>query len=92
MLISTTRKKKIQQTTTQVCTPNEGGRKYDMEGKKDNKMYFQVITIIDPATDLIEIRSVPKARADLVANQVKLAWLTKYPLPYKIIKDKGKEL
>ena len=40
----------------------------------------------------IEIRSVPEARADLVANQVELAWLTRYPLPNKITVDRGKEL
>ena len=32
---------------------------------------------------------VPEARADLVANQVELAWS---PLPNKIITDRGKEL
>ena len=44
-----------------------------MKGKKDNNVYLQAITIIDPATGWIEIRSVPEARADLAANQVELA-------------------
>ena len=48
--------------------------------------------MIDPAIDWIEINSVPKARADLVPNQVELVWLTRYPLPNKIIVDRGKEL
>ena len=39
----------------------------------------------------LEIYSVPKARADLVANQVELAWLTRYPVPNKITVDRGKE-
>ena len=39
--------------------------------------------MIDLATDLIEIRSVPEAIADLVANEVELAWLNRYPLPNK---------
>ena len=34
----------------------------------------------------------PEARVDLVANQVELVWLTKYPLPNKIMVDTGKEL
>ena len=72
-------------------TPNKGGRKYAMKGKKDNDVYLQAITMIDPATGWIEIRSVPEARADLVANQVELAWLTRYPLPNKITVDRGKE-
>ena len=33
----------------------------------------------------------PSARADLVANQVELVWLTRYPLPTKVIVDRGKE-
>ena len=73
-------------------TPNKGGRKYAMKGKKDEDVYLQAITMKDPATGWIEIRSVPEARADLVANQVELVWLTRYPLPNKIIVDRGKEL
>ena len=48
--------------------------------------------MIDPVTGRIEIRSVPEARVDLVANQVALAWLTRYLLPNKITVDRGKEL
>ena len=33
----------------------------------------------------------PSARAHLVANQVELAWLTCYPLPDKVIVDRGNE-
>ena len=46
-------------------------------------------SMIDPATGWVEIRAVPSARADLVANQVELAWLTRYPLPEKVILDRG---
>ena len=46
--------------------------------------------MIDSANGWIEIRSVPEARADLVANHVELAWLTRYPLPNKITVDRGK--
>ena len=45
--------------------------------------------MIDPATGWVEICTVPSARADLVANQVELAWLTRYPLPEKVILDRG---
>ena len=73
-------------------TPNKGGRKYAMKGKKDKNIYYQAITMIDPATGWIEIEFVPEVRADLVANQVELAWLTRHPLPNKITVDRGKEL
>ena len=56
-----------------------------MLGKKDKDVYLLAITMIDPATSWIEIRSMPEARANLVANQVELAWLTRYPVPNKIM-------
>ena len=33
----------------------------------------------------------PEARTDLVAKQTELVYFTRYPLPNKIIADKGKE-
>ena len=69
--------------------PNKRGRKYAMIGKKDKDVYFQEITIVDPATDWREIHSVPEARADLAACQVELAWLTRDFLHNK---DRGNEL
>ena len=51
-------------------------KKVRRERKKDKDVYLQAITMIDPAIDWIEIRSVPEARADLVVNEVDLAWLT----------------
>ena len=54
-------------------TPNKGGRKYAMKGKKDKDAFLQAITMIDSATGWIEICSVPEAKAGLVANQVELA-------------------
>ena len=47
--------------------------------------------MIDPTTGWIEICSVPSAWADLIANQVELAWLTHYPLPNKGIVHRGNE-
>ena len=65
---------------------------YAMKGKKDKDIYLQERTMIDPATSWIELRSVPEARADLVANQVELAWLATYPPPNKIIVDRDKDI
>ena len=62
-----------------------------MKTKNGNTVYLQAITMIDPATGWVEIKAVPSARADLVANQVELAWLTRYPLPEKVILDRGNE-
>ena len=70
-------------------TSNEEGRKYAIKDYKVKDVYLQTITMIDPATSWIEICSVPEARADLVTNQVDLAWLSIYPLPNKITVDRG---
>ena len=59
-------------------SPSKGGRKYAMKCKKEKDVYLRAITMIDAATGWIEIHSVPEARADLVANQVELALLTRY--------------
>ena len=62
-----------------------------MKGKKDKDVYLQAITMIDPATGWIEIRSVSEVRVGLVANQVEVACSTRYSLPYKTTVDRGKE-
>ena len=61
-------------------TPVIGGRKCAMKSKKNKVIYLQTTTMIDPATGWIVIRSVPEATANLVANQVELAWLNRHPL------------
>ena len=48
-----------------------------MTTKSGISVYLQAITMIDPATGWVEIHAVPSARADVVANQVELAWLTR---------------
>ena len=73
-------------------TPNKGGKQYTMKGKKDKDVYLQAIAMIDPATGWIEIHSVLEFRADLVANHIGLAWLSRYPIPHNITIDRGKKL
>ena len=73
-------------------SPKGGGKEYTLNTKKGHSVYLQAVTMIDSATGWVEICAVPSARADLVANQVELAWLTRYPLPSKVIVDRGKEL
>ena len=62
-----------------------------MTTKNGKIVYVHTITMIDPATGWIEICTVPSARADLVSNIVELAWLTRYPLPSKVIVHRGNE-
>ena len=47
--------------------------------------------MIDPATGWLEMREIKTKRADIVADIVERAWMTRYPWPVKIILDRGKE-
>ena len=71
--------------------PKEDEKKYKMTTKSGRYIYLQAVTMIDPATGWIEICTVPSAWVDIVANQVKLAWITSYPLPKKVILDSENE-
>ena len=59
-----------------------GGKDYKLKNKKGHSVYLQAVTMI---TSWVEIYAVPSACADLVANKVQLTWLTRYPLPNKVI-------
>ena len=48
--------------------------------------------MIDPATGWFEIKEIKTKTADVVANEVELTWLTRYPRPEKVIRDRGKEI
>lgn len=48
--------------------------------------------MIDPATGWFEVKQVPGTkRADVVANVVEQAWLTRYPWPQEVTFDRGTE-
>ena len=68
--------------------PKVDGTKYKMTTKSARFFYLQTFIVIDPAIGWIEIRTIPSKRSDLVANQVELAWLIRYPLPNKVIVDR----
>ena len=53
-----------------------------MKGKKYKDIYLYAINLF----------LLPKVKANLVANQVELAWLTRYPLPNKLTVHRRKEL
>ena len=71
--------------------PKGDEKKYKMTTRSGKSVYLQAVTMNDSATCWIEIRTAPSAGEDLVANQVELAWLTRYPLPNKVIMDRGNE-
>ena len=63
-----------------------------MKGKKEVAIYLQSTAKINPAINRVEIRSMPEARADLVVNQVRVAWLSKDPILSKVIVYRHKDL
>ena len=71
--------------------PKGDERKYKITTKSGRSVYLQAVTMIDLATGWIEIHTIPLAQADLVSNQVELAWLAWYLLSNMVIVDKGNE-
>ena len=80
-------------------TPEGGGKKFQIVPKGDEKkykmttqsgksVYLQEVTMIDLAIGWIEIHTILSARTDLVAYQVELTWLTRYPVPSIVIVDR----
>ena len=67
------------------------GNKFQMITKSSKSVYLQAITMINPATVWKALCAVLSFRADLVANQADLALLTKYPLPFQLIVNRGNE-
>ena len=59
------------------------------KGLKDLKLH--AVTMIDPATGWFEMRQISSKHAYVVANEVELAWLTRYPRPSIITYDRGTE-
>ena len=47
--------------------------------------------MIDPSVAWVELCTVPSGQADLVSDQVELAWLIRYPLPSKVVLYKRNE-
>ena len=60
-----------------------------MTTKNRNSVYYQTVTVIDSATGWIEIWMVLSASTDLVSNIEEIVWLARYPLPSKIIANRG---
>ena len=72
-----------------LCVDLIGPYKFIQKNKKPIKLW--AVTMIDPATGWFEIKEIKTKTADVVANEVELTWLTRYPWPEKVIMDRGKE-
>jgi len=72
-----------------LCVDLIGPYKIYRKGKKS--LILWCITMIDPATGWFEMREIPSKIADVTANLVDQAWLTRYPLPTVMTFDRGTE-
>lgn len=72
-----------------LCVDMIGPYKISRKGKKDLQLW--AVTMIDPATGWFEMTSVETKRADVVANAIEQAWLTRYPWPTQMVLDRGTE-
>ena len=59
--------------------------------RKRNPISLWAMTMIDPATGLLEIAEIKRKSADVVANIAETTWFTRYPWPEKVINDRGRE-
>ena len=73
-----------------LCVDMIGPYHIKRKGRRDLTLWC--VTMIDPATGWFEIRQVPGTkRADVVANIIEQAWLTRYPWPQTVTFDRGTE-
>ena len=63
----------------------------EMITKSAKSVYLQAVTMIDPVIYWIEICAVISTQTDLVSNLVEPVWWACYPLPGKVIADRGNE-
>ena len=54
---------------------------------KQKPIQLWAMTMIDPATGLLEIAEIKTKSADVVANTAEVTWFTRYPWPEKVICD-----
>ena len=62
--------------------------------KQPNKkmpLELWALTMIDPATGWFDMVPIETKRADIIANKLEQAWLTKYPWRTKVVLDRGTE-
>jgi len=64
---------------------------YTMNRKGKPSLTLWCVTMIDPATNWVEIQEIPNKRADTIANIIEQTWFTRYPWPTQITFDRGTE-
>jgi hypothetical protein len=74
-----------------LCIDLIGPYTIERKNKTKKPLTLWALTMIDPATGWFEMREIPTKKADVVANVLEQAWLTRYPWPTQMIFDRGSE-
>ena len=72
-----------------LCVDLIGPYKIKRKGKNDLKLWC--LTMIDPATGWFEMAPITNKTAAEVADIAERSWFTRYPIPQKIVFDRGTE-
>ena len=74
-----------------LCIDLIGPYTINRKNKSKQPLILWAITMIDPATGWFEMREIKTKSADVIANILEIAWLSRYPWPLQLIFDRGKE-
>ena len=55
------------------------------------KVSYNALTVIDPVTNLLEVRLIPNKTAAAAKRALELCWLCRYPRPLTCVHDNGSE-
>ena len=62
----------------------------DQIGPWEYKVVVRALTMIDPVTNLVEIAQVKSTKCDETTRAFVDTWLSRYPLPEKVLTDGGR--
>ena len=65
---------------------------YTIPRKGKNPLKLWCLTMIDPATGWFEMAQIPNKTAAEIADITEKTWFTRYPLPQRIVFDRGTDL
>ena len=74
-----------------LCIDLIGPYTINRKNKRKKALTLWALTMIDPATGWFEMREISTKSADIIANELEMAWLSRYPWPTQMIFDRGNE-
>ena len=72
-----------------MCRPHWS---YTIPRKVKNPLKLWCLTMIDPATGWFDMAQIPNKTAAEIADITEKTWFTRYPLPHRIVLDRGTQI